>query len=409
MQTHFSLTQLASADIVSADAILRQCVHCGMCLATCPTYLLLGDERDSPRGRIYLIKNLLEQGEAVAADTAIHLDRCLTCLSCETTCPSGVTYRELIDIGRAKIETLHRRPLLTQWKRWLLAQLIPNPLLFRATLKMAGWLGFLKPVIPWLRIAPQSLPKAYRKASSPSAHQVRKKVFLLMGCAQQVLRPSINRATVELLESLGVEVITSAAHCCGAVSHHLGYEEKAKKEAQELLRAFRQTKAEVIISTTSGCASLMQDYHRWFGAEVANIEILEVSQYLQKFQKSLKQISLDGVSFAYHTPCSLRHGMKIPDLPKDLLSKAGYHLVDMPEQHLCCGSAGTYHLLQSDIAHALKERKMKHLTDMRATALVSANIGCLEQMGDLPGFHYIELLNWAQNGRRPDGWKTSIR
>lgn len=403
MQTHFSIAQLAQDDIAEADSILRDCVHCGMCLATCPTYLLLGDERDSPRGRIYLIKNMLEEGERAFSETVTHLDRCLTCLACETTCPSGVDYRHLLDIGREQIAQGFKRPFWDRVKRRFLAFILPRPDILRVVFMLGRVLFFLKPIMPWLEKIPASLHRRRKMHELlPLVQPKGRKVLLLMGCAQQILRPAINEAAIELLHSLGIEVIPSQSHCCGAISHHLGYAEEAKSQAQKLLTLFRQSGAQAIITTSSGCASVMREYQKWLPNEaVASVQ--EISIYLQSFVAEWAQQPLSNVRVAYHAPCSLRNGLKIPDLPKELLRKAGYQLLDMPEQHLCCGSAGTYNLLEPELAEKLQMRKKELLMQMDVEVFASSNIGCLEQILGKPGFHYIELLNWAKNGRKPEG------
>ncbi|MBF2713360.1 glycolate oxidase subunit GlcF [Agrobacterium vitis] len=435
MQTNFSITQLADPKTAEAESILRRCVHCGFCTATCPTYVTLGNELDSPRGRIYLIKDMLENGRAADEEIVTHIDRCLSCLACTTTCPSGVDYMHLVDHARNHIENTYQRPLADRLLRKLLAAVLPYPGRMRVALAFARFgrpfaplmerVAALKPMAAMLRLAPQDVPYP-SSISRPGLHSARGnrkgRVALLTGCAQSVLDPGINDATVALLTRLGIEVVVPKGEgCCGALVHHMGRETDALAAARRNIDAWMveigsgETSAlDAIVITTSGCGTTIKDYGHMlrhdpvYSAKAARVSALakDVSEYLSSLD--LPQQADKGVTVAYHSACSLQHGQKITALPKLLLKTAGFTVRDPAEGHLCCGSAGTYNILQPDISQQLKARKLRNIQAVNPDVIAAGNIGCMTQIGsgtDIPVVHTVELLNWAFGGEKPQKLK----
>ncbi|MVT50972.1 glycolate oxidase subunit GlcF [Bradyrhizobium yuanmingense] len=434
MKTEFSLAQLADPDIAEADKILRACVHCGFCTATCPTYVLLGDELDSPRGRIYLIKEMLEKDQAPTADVVKHIDRCLSCLACMTTCPSGVNYMHLVDQARVRIEQRYRRPLTERLLRQVLAFVLPDPQRFRVSMwlaRLARPLGVLLPtprpaatpgliqrIMAMLALAPDRLPPAGPAAGSVFAALGKKRgrVALLQGCAQQVLAPRINQAAINLLTRHGIEVVlVRDEQCCGALTHHLGNDEDALARARANVAAWRREMAgeglDAILVTTSGCGTVIKDYgyllreDTAFAADAARISALakDITEYVAGLELATAARA-DDIVVAYHSACSLQHGQKITGLPKELLSKNGFVVKDVPESHLCCGSAGTYNILQPELAGRLRDRKVANIASVKPDMIAAGNIGCMVQIASgtsVPVVHTIELLDWATGGARP--------
>jgi glycolate dehydrogenase iron-sulfur subunit len=435
MKTEFSLAQLADPDIAEADKILRACVHCGFCTATCPTYVLLGDELDSPRGRIYLIKEMLEKDRPPTAEVVKHIDRCLSCLACMTTCPSGVNYMHLVDQARVRIERDYSRPLAERALRALLVLVLPRPGLFRAGMIMArlgrpfaallptpkttsGTPTLRRRIKAMLALAPDRLPAPGPAAGSvfPAIGTQRGRVALLQGCAQQVLAPRINQAAINVLTRHGIEVVlVRDEQCCGALTHHLGRDGDALARARANVsvwqREAEQGGLDAILVTTSGCGTVIKDYgfmlreDREFAGPAAQISALakDITEYLAGIE--LAPSSQQGdVTIAYHSACSLQHGQKITHVPKELLSKNGFVVKDVPESHLCCGSAGTYNILQPDIASRLRDRKIANIATVKPDMIAAGNIGCMVQIAggtSVPVVHTIELLDWATGGPRP--------
>ncbi len=422
MQTHFSLAQLADPAIADADKILRACVHCGFCTATCPTYVLLGDELDSPRGRIYLIKDMLEGGRAADARTVRHVDRCLSCLSCMTTCPSGVHYMHLVDHARHHIAATFQRPLPDRLLRRMLAIVLPKPKLFRLSLigavlaRPLAW-AMPKRLQSLLMLAPRhpTSPSPVDRPQVFAAQGPRKKrVALMTGCAQQVLAPAINEATIRLLTRHGCEVvIAKGAGCCGALTHHLGQDSLSMVKAN--ISAWQSEMAgeglDAVIINASGCGTTVKDYGfmlkddaQW-AAPAAAISALtrDISEFMAAL--GLQKPALPTpLRVAYHSACSLQHGQAIRLEPKALLAKAGFKVLDVPEGHLCCGSAGTYNLLQPKLATALRDRKVANIASLAPDCIAAGNIGCLTQIASgtaLPIVHTVELLDWATGGPKP--------
>jgi glycolate oxidase iron-sulfur subunit len=436
MKTDFSLAQLANPDIAEADKILRACVHCGFCTATCPTYVLLGDELDSPRGRIYLIKEMLEKNRPPTREVVKHIDRCLSCLACMTTCPSGVNYMHLVDQARVRIEKEYTRPLSERLLRTALAWILPRPEWFRASMIVARfgrWLGALLPTpeaVPanpglvrrikaMLALAPATLPPPGPAGGSVFAARGKKRgrVALLQGCAQQVLGPRINQAAINLLTRHGIEVVlVKDEQCCGALSHHLGRDDDALARARANVTVWlteaEQNGLDAILVTTSGCGTVIKDYgymlraDRDFAAAAAKISAMtkDITEYVEGMSLQPAQ-QPSGIVVAYHSACSLQHGQKITQAPKELLSKSGFVVKDVPESHLCCGSAGTYNILQPDIANKLRDRKVANIATVRPDMIAAGNIGCMVQIAggtSVPVVHTIELLDWATGGPKPD-------
>jgi glycolate oxidase iron-sulfur subunit len=433
MKTEFSLAQLADPDIAEADKILRACVHCGFCTATCPTYVLLGDELDSPRGRIYLIKEMLEKNRPPTAEVVKHIDRCLSCLACMTTCPSGVNYMHLVDQARVRIERDYSRPLTERILRAVLGFVLPRPGLFRASMivarlvrPLAGLLptaasatpGLLRRIKAMLALAPGRLPAPGPAGGSvfPAVGTRHGRVALLQGCAQQVLAPRINQAAIGLLTRHGIEVVlVKDEQCCGALTHHLGQDGDALARARANISVW-QREAEhdgldAILVTASGCGTVIKDYgfmlreDREFAGPAARISALakDITEYLAGIDLSPSNQQGD-VTIAYHSACSLQHGQKITQAPKDLLSKNGFVVKDVPESHLCCGSAGTYNILQPDIASRLRDRKIANIATVKPDMIAAGNIGCMVQIAggtSVPVVHTIELLDWATGGPKP--------
>jgi glycolate oxidase iron-sulfur subunit len=435
MKTEFSLAQLADPDIAEADKILRACVHCGFCTATCPTYVLLGDELDSPRGRIYLIKEMLEKNRPPTQEVVKHIDRCLSCLACMTTCPSGVNYMHLVDQARVKIEKDYTRPLAERALRAVLAWVLPRPGLFRLSMILARIGRPLAALLPtpkagsasptllrrikaMLALAPGSLPAPGPSGGSvfPALGARRGRVALLQGCAQQVLAPRINQAAINLLTRHGIEVVlVKDEQCCGALTHHLGHDGDALARARAnitvWLKEAERDGLDAILVTTSGCGTVIKDYgfmlreDRDFAAAAAKVSALakDIPEYVGSIDLQPPQQHGDIV-IAYHSACSLQHGQKITQAPKELLSKNGFVVKDVPESHLCCGSAGTYNILQPDIANRLRDRKVANIAMVKPDMIAAGNIGCMVQIAggtSVPVVHTIELLDWATGGPKP--------
>jgi len=432
MQTNFTEDQLRDPDTAASNQVLRTCVHCGFCTATCPTFVLLGDELDSPRGRIYLMKDMLESGRPATAEVVTHIDRCLSCLSCMTTCPSGVHYMHLVDHARTYIERTYRRPWDERLLRWVLAMVLPRPMLMRAALvaaRLARPFARLLPEQPMafarlramLTLAPARLPAA-SALERPRVHSPkgirRGRVALLTGCAQRVLDPAINEATIRLLTRMGVEVVVArGAGCCGALVHHMGWHEQALANARANIAAWsRELISEggegldAIVINTSGCGTTVKDYGFMFRTDsewrerAARVSSLteDVSEYLTRVGYRPTRPS-PGLRVAYHSACSLQHGQKVTTEPKALLQRAGFSVTEPAEPHLCCGSAGTYNILQPAIATRLRERKLRNLMATKPDVIAAGNIGCMTQLsgGEVPVVHTVELLDWMAGGPPP--------
>ncbi len=427
MQTNFSLAQLAYPNFAEANNILRACVHCGFCTATCPTYVLLGDELDSPRGRIYLIKDMLEGGEDAPARVAKHIDRCLSCLSCMTTCPSGVHYMHLVDHARVYVEETYARPVPERLLRALLAFVLPRPGVFRLALIAARLGRPFKALMPGrlktlLDMAPATVPASStvdRPQVFPAEGKRRMRVAMFTGCAQRVLSPQINEATVRLLTRHGCEVVVAeGAGCCGALTLHMGKEASGRASAKANIAAWHReiegAGLDAIVINASGCGTTIKDY----GFILRSDPVwAERAQAIAERARDISEVMSDlGIAkpsnpaaklkVAYQAACSLQHGQKITAAPKQLLAAAGFEVVEPAEAHLCCGSAGTYNLLQPALAAKLRTRKLVNLARLDADVIASGNIGCQTQLADeagVPVVHTAELLDWATGGVKPAG------
>jgi len=431
MQTSFTLAQLADPDVAESEKILRACVHCGFCTATCPTYVLDHNELDSPRGRIYLIKEMLENDRPATAEVVLHVDRCLSCLACMTTCPSGVHYMHLVDHARAHIERTYRRPLAQRIMRATIAGLLPYPQRFRLALEAAR-LG--KPVAPLLRalgldqLAAMLRLAPWRGPKPPLAPQVFKaggprktgRVALLAGCVNDLLAPQINAAVIRVLTRLGVEVVVAeGAGCCGALVHHMGREDQALAQVRANVDAWTAVDGvDAIVIAASGCGTTVKDYGYMLRTDSAYAEragkvaglTKDISEYLLTLPIAPEQ-NAGGLVVAYHAACSLQHGQRITRQPKELLLKLGFTVKDVPDGHLCCGSAGTYNILQPDIAIRLRERKVGTIERLRPDVVAAGNLGCMTQIAAgtrLPVVHTIELIDWATGGPCPPALREHL-
>ena len=422
MKTEFTEEQLKDPGIARANEILRSCVHCGFCTATCPTYQVLGDELDSPRGRIYLIKDMLEQGRPADERTVKHVDRCLSCLACMTTCPSGVHYMHLVDHARAHIEKTYKRPLMDRMLRWTLAKILPYPGRFRLALLAAKIGRPFKRLMPdsrlraMLDMAPKTIPPVSRNDDPQTFAAIgdrKMRVALMTGCAQKALNTDINDATIRLLRRLGCEVVIAKdMGCCGALVHHMGKEDESHTAAARNIRAWM---AEVnvggldaIVINTSGCGTTVKDYGHMFRNDPMAEDAAKISELACDISELLVRIGLPetqmNLKVAYHAACSLQHGQKVKTAPKDLLKAAGFEVVEPADSHLRCGSAGTYNLMQPEISAKLKERKVRTLEAKEPQIIAAGNIGCMMQIGsgtDIPIVHTVELLDWATGGPKP--------
>jgi glycolate oxidase iron-sulfur subunit len=423
MQTNFAPTLLTDPDFAESEKVVRTCVHCGFCLATCPTYILLGDELDSPRGRIYLMKDMLENDRPADPETVKHIDRCLSCLSCMTTCPSGVNYMRLVDHARHHIESSYKRPWPERQMRRLLGAVLPSPVVFRALLsggkfgKYVAW-GLPKRLRVLLDIAPPSVPAA-SPVDKPQVFPAKDKrvarVALLKGCAQQVVMPQINEATIRLLTRHGCEVVVAeGSGCCGALTHHLGQDGShfAKANIDAWTREMQQSGLDAVVINASGCGTTVKDYGFMFRADPAYAEKARaVASITRDITEWMTEIGLKppvietGQLVAYHSACSLQHGQRVLREPKQLLAAVGFEVTDIPEAHICCGSAGTYNLLQPEIAAQLRDRKVANIEGTRPDIVAAGNVGCIMQIAtgtNLPIVHTVELLDWATGGSKPE-------
>ena len=422
MQTNFTSAQLRDPRIAEANAILRTCVHYGFCTNTCPTYVLTRDENESPRGRIDLIRAMLEKGGAPDPKTVAHLDSCLSCLSCMTTCAVNVDYVHLIDRARAHIEGNFRRPLAERVVRALLASVLPHPRVFSALMALGRLARPLRPLLPrrWRAmmemIPPRVAPDVLAPQAFPADGAVRMRVALLAGCAQQALNGDINAATIRLLRRHGCEVVIAAGSgCCGSLNLHMGREEEARAFARQNIRAWEKVRAgglDALIINASGCGTTVKDYGHLFAREPGMARPAEqiaalardVSEVLWAIGLRKPCAGVPSYRVAYHDPCSMQHVQKVIGQPRALLRAAGFEVIDVPERHFCCGSAGTYNLLQPEMAKALGERKAAHIRSTDPDIVATGNIGCMTQLSHYLGHpivHTVELLDWATGGPKP--------
>ena len=434
METHFSEKQLKDKDNKSSEKILRKCVHCGFCNATCPTYQLLGDELDGPRGRIYLIKDMIENNKPANDKIVKHIDRCLSCYSCMTTCPSGVNYMHLIDHGRSHIEKTYRRPFRDRFIRAFLSKALSSPTFFKI---LGNLIFFVKPfrfIFPhkfsvMIKLMPSKFPrKTLPNLETYYAKNKKKpvaRVALLTGCVQKVISPQINEATIRLLNRHNIEVITpKKVECCGSLNHHLGKEELAhatfKKNIYTWYEEYLKNGLDAIISNTSGCGTTLKDYgfifrtDKDFKKKAKKISELtkDITEYLEenvKLNFIKKEEGEAKYKIAYHSACSMQHGQKIHKGPINLIKKTGNAVYDIPDGHLCCGSAGTYNLLQNDIADRLLKNKILNIEKIKPQIISTGNIGCITQIAKgtkIPILHTVEIIDWYTGGPKPEVLNT---
>ena len=428
METHFSKEQLKDKDNKSSEKILRKCVHCGFCNATCPTYLLMGDELDGPRGRIYLIKDMIENNKPANEKIVKHIDRCLSCYGCMTTCPSGVNYMHLIDHGRKHIEKTYKRPFFDRLIRNLLSMTLSKSINFRIVMILTQFLKplrffFPKKIKEMIAFMPIKLPSKTLPVMKVYPVEKKKKpvarVALLTGCVQNVISPQINEATIRLLNRHDIEVVVpKEIDCCGSLNYHLGKSDLAYKTFQKNIsiwhNEYLKNGLDAIISNTSGCGTTLKDYGYIFRADqdykkqAKKISELtkDISEYLEENVKLnfVKAKVSKQYKIAYHSACSMQHAQKIHKIPINLIKKTGNQVFDIPEGHLCCGSAGTYNLLQNDIAKKLLKNKVSNIEKINPQFISTGNIGCISQIAKgtkIPILHTVEIIDWYTGGPKP--------
>ena len=427
MQTNFTEDQLKNKDNKSSEKILRKCVHCGMCNATCPTFNLLGDELDGPRGRIYLIKEMIEKKKAPTKKVVSHIDKCLSCYSCMTTCPSGVNYMHLIDHGRNYVEKNLRRPFYQRLFRNFLSKTLPKPKIFKFLIFFAKIGQLFKFLLPgnlksMLDVAPkkiQSKTLKFQKIYKAERKKPTARVALLIGCVQRVVSPQINESTIRILTRHGVEVTTMPEiECCGSLNHHLGKEELAKETFKKNINMwydeYLKNGLDAIISNTSGCGTTLKDYGFVFRddnelkkkAKKISELTKDITEFLdQNLKLSFKSDKVTKkYNIAYHSACSMQHGQKVHKQPMDLLEKTGNKIFNIPDGHICCGSAGTYNILQSDIAKKLLKQKVENINKVKPDFISTGNIGCIMQITNgtkIPILHTVEVIDWYTGGPKP--------
>ena len=425
MQTTFTESQLKNKENKSSEKIIRKCVHCGMCNVTCPTYQIIGDELDGPRGRIYLIKDMLENNKPANAKIVKHIDRCLSCYACMTTCPSGVNYMHLIDHGRNHVEETYKRPFLEKTFRSLLSFILPNPKIFRFLAHLSKPIKLISFVMPSfiknsLKLMPFNLPSTKlpdQKNYLSSQKKKMARVALLTGCVQRVISPEINEATIRLLNRHGVDVtVLPEITCCGSLNHHLGKKELAHKSFVNNINAWHneylKNGLDAIISNTSGCGTTLKDYEFIFRndekmkkkAKKVSELTKDISEYLSQNLKLKFKEEKNKYKIAYHSPCSMQHGQKVHQEPIDLIKKTGNEVLEIPDGHICCGSAGTYNILQQKLANSLLKEKIKNIKKISPDFISTGNIGCMTQISSgtsIPIIHTVEVIDWLTGGPKP--------
>ena len=428
METHFSKEQLKDKDNKSSEKILRKCVHCGFCNTTCPTYKILADELDGPRGRIYLIKDMIENNKPANEKIVKHIDRCLSCYSCMSTCPSGVNYMHLIDHGRSHIEKTYKRPFNERLIRNFISISLSNAFYFRIVGILARFLKpfnifFPKKIRKMITLMPVKFPgKKLPKMKVYSAYKRKKpvaRVALLTGCVQKIISPQINESTIRLLTRHGIEVtVLKGIDCCGSLNFHLGKSELAKTTFKKNISIwydeYLKKGLDAIISNTSGCGTTLKDYGFIFRADdefkkkAKKISELtkDISEYLDENVKlNFSENNNKKYKIAYHSACSMQHGQKVHNIPKNLIKKTGNQVLDIPEGHICCGSAGTYNLLQNEIAEKLLKDKIYNIQKINPQFIATGNIGCITQIANgtkIPILHTVELIDWYTGGPKPE-------
>ena len=434
METNFSKEQLKDTDNKSSEKIFRKCVHCGFCNATCPTYQLLGDELDGPRGRIYLIKDMLENNKPANEKIVKHIDRCLSCYSCMTTCPSGVNYMHLIDHGRSHIEKTYKRPFRDRLIRSFLSITLSKSIYFRIVGNLSKFLKPLSFFFPnklkeMINLMPVTFPSKQlpKKEIYPAKNKKKPvaRVALLTGCVQKVISPQINEATIRLLNRHNIEVVVpKGVDCCGSLNHHLGKSNLANKTFRKNIsiwyEEYLKNGLDAIISNTSGCGTTLKDYGFIFRSDTdlkkkaKKISELtkDITEYLDdkvKLNFIPKNINEKKYRIAYHSACSMQHGQKVHKEPVDLIKKTGNEVLEIEDGHLCCGSAGTYNLLQSSIAKRLLKNKIENIEKTNPQFISTGNIGCITQIAqgtNIPILHTVEIIDWYTGGPKPKALKN---
>jgi len=416
VRADFTAEQLADPDYARSAGAIRKCVHCGFCTATCPTYVLLGDERDSPRGRIEIIRAMLEQAGPPSREQVTHIDRCLSCLACATTCPSGVDYGQLIGHARAHVEAHYKRPLPERLLRWAIPQVLTRPRNLRLGLRFGRALQGLEPwferlklpsLAALLRLVPEPAKAPRGVGRYPAVEERRGRVILLQGCVEPAMAPQIREAAVRLLARAGYDVeLVAGEGCCGAISEHLGRADEARAMARRNLRAWSEAgEVDAILATAAGCGTTLKAYDHVLGEAGAPVaaKARDILEFLAEVGLP-PVVSPQAIAVAYHAPCSLQHGQKLLAEPARLLIEAGFDLKTVPEGHLCCGSAGVYNVLQPTLAAALRDRKAANIARTGAQVVAAGNVGCMAQIApalDAAIVHPVELLDWATGGPRP--------
>lgn len=422
MRTAFTPEQLQRPGLAEAARAVRSCVHCGMCNATCPTYAVVSDERDGPRGRIQIMQAMLEKGGAPSEIAVRHVDRCLSCLSCRATCPSGVDYARLVDQARIHIAQNYTRPRGERWFRSFLAAVLPYPGRMRWAMRLAPLSKTFARFLPdsfraMAALAPASLPdgEEVKPGVYPATGSRKMRVALVRGCVQGVLAPEIDRAAIRLLARLGAEIVVApGSGCCGALNHHLGLEASARRFARANIaawwKAHESGSIDRIVSTASGCGAQVKDYDHLVGGEAGwSFRTRKLVPMVRDITELLDELGYSGIApekltIAYQSPCSLQHGQRILGLGERLLASAGFVLVPVRDPHMCCGSAGHYSLLQPEMAGELRARKIATLTEHSPDIIASGNIGCLDHLRrgtGTPLAHTVQLLDWAAGGEKP--------
>ncbi len=411
MRTHFSPSQLTDPHLAAAEENLRACVHCGICTATCPTYVLLGDERDGPRGRIVMMQQMLEENATPSPETVLHVDRCLSCLACRSACPSSVDYARLVDAARIHIQTRYRRPAGDRLLRWLVAKVMPRPVLMRAGLMLAP-LGRLLPgrLGAMARLGAKARHRKNTAPSPPLTVSARR-IALMPGCAQTVLAPQIDQAVARVLARRGIELVPlPGASCCGSLVHHLGRSEDAKMWGRRAIEALEQAgdSLDGVLITATGCSAYLKDLENVFAGDP--VWAPRAAAFAAKTRDFLELVTAgpsvapQALRVAWQAPCSLQNGLKLADAGRTLLVDAGFKVAEVPEGHLCCGSAGSYSILQPEIAGRLRARKLANIAALKPDVIATANIGCLHHLSGPdapPVVHLAELIDWAEGGTLP--------
>lgn len=431
MQVQFSADRLPNPMLEMSEEIIRKCVHCGMCLATCPSYLLLGNELDSPRGRIYQIKDMLEKNVPPPKTLTKHMDRCLSCLSCVTTCPSGVQYGQLADYAREQITDDKNRSWADRALRRFVATTLPNRNLLRIMIKIGTILRPIlpqailpKPIAAMMQLLPEPLHTTLITNKTYNAQgKTLARIGLLPGCVQQVIDSNTIIAAVEFLTRHGVEVtIANADNCCGALVQHMGYIKLARKQARKVINGWKKImqskQLDAIVHVASGCGTAVKDYQLLFPNDKKINEITklarDISEFIFEYAETLpiRYKKLPPLRITYHSACSLRHGQHISEQPLEILRATGLCISEPKESHICCGSAGTYNIFQPDLAEQLKTRKVKNIMATQADIIVTGNLGCIQQLQkdlNTPIIHTIELLNWATGGTIPKSIEKIVK